>query len=78
MLNFIHWVAIHKKDIKSLRELSIEQLLEIVNEYEGGKLTGNNQLTGKWRSGFWSLLESDDSFGGYDQVRLEMEKMGLG
>lgn len=80
MLNFIHWIAIHKKEIRSLRALSKDELLELVDEYEGGKLKieDNWRLKAKWESGLDSLLKGTWDGEGYREVRQEMTKMGLG
>lgn len=80
MLNFIHWIAIHKKEIKSLRHLSKIELLELVNEYEGGKLKieENWELKAKWESGLNILLEGIWDGEGYGEVRQEMINIGLG
>lgn len=78
MLNFIHWVAIHKKDVQNLNDLSEDELMELVDEYEGGKLKDNFQLKGKWNSGFYMLLKSDGDHEGYGEVRKELKRAGLG
>ncbi len=78
MLNFIHWVAIHKRHVKNLKDLSEHELMDIVDEYEGGKLRDNWELKAKWESGFYMLLKSEGDWQGYGDVRRELKRARLG
>ena len=38
MLNFLHWMGLHRPDVKRLRGLSEPELLQLANDFERGKL----------------------------------------
>ena len=77
MNNFIHWIAIHKKEINSLSHLPEMELIQLADEFEKGKLIGNEVLTEKWKGGFRMLLKDKWSDFGYDKAMVELERAGL-
>lgn len=78
ILNFIHWVAIHKKEINSLRDLTRENLLGLASEFEGKDISKDEILNMEWEHGFFFLLETSEHEEGYDQARRELMTSGLG
>jgi hypothetical protein len=73
MLNFIHWLATTHPEVQSLREIDEVDILNLVDEFEGGKLSNNRDLKEKWRNGFYTLLKTNNSWKGYDEARRELE-----
>ena len=77
MLNFIHWVAIHKKEIRSLRDLSREELLVLAGEFENRNISKVKYLNERWVRSFYVLLESNRPWDGFETWRNELKKSGL-
>lgn len=75
MLNFIHWVALHHSEITRLSDQPVERLLNLVNEYEGGKLTGNRTLSAKWQVGFDVLRDPKFCNDAYAEARRELARL---
>lgn len=75
MLNFIHWVALHRPEIGRLSDLSEETLLELVNEFERGQLTHDTYLREQWWAGFRFLLNEDRDWEGYAAARYELARL---
>jgi hypothetical protein len=48
-------------------------LLELVNEFEGGKLRNNQRLTSKWLAGFDFLFRCREDWGGYASARNKLD-----
>lgn len=61
MINFIEWVDKTHPEIRSLRNLGKKLLLSLVNEFEGGKLNGNEELKTKWIASFEYYLSEKNS-----------------
>jgi hypothetical protein len=74
MLNFIQWVACNRPQIKSFRSLTEQELLSLVDEFEGGKLDRNLALRNKWISGFRQLRTGTSNWEGYDVARQELHR----
>ena len=72
MLNFIHWLALNRPHIRSLRSLSEQELIFLVDDFEEGKLQANPHLRDKWIVGFQELLRGDSNWEGYDVARQEL------
>lgn len=77
MLNFLDWLEKHHPHITSLRSLSKNELLKLVGEFEGGKLTNNETLTKKWLLGFDSLFKSSYDWEGYALARKKLNLIEL-
>lgn len=78
VLNFIHWLAIHHPEIRTIRDTPTDQLLELANEFEQGKLSENEHLTQKWKAGFEYLLNDYGDWQGYDKARSALAQMETG
>ncbi|NEQ38090.1 MAG: hypothetical protein F6K40_18205 [Okeania sp. SIO3I5] len=72
MLNFLEWLQINYPQITSLRNIPENQLLDIVDQFEGGKLKNNNDLITKWRLGFDYLFTTSGDWKGYDRARKKL------
>lgn len=72
MLNFLNWLTQNHPEIRSLRTLSEDILFDLINEFEGGKLMGNQTLRYKWSEGFRYLFRSNGDWQGYDAARREL------
>ena len=72
MLNFLDWLEKHHPHITSLRNLTKNELLKLVGEFENGKLSNNESLTRKWLAGFDFLFR-----GGWEEYDLAIEKLKL-
>lgn len=75
MINFLHWVQRYHPEIRQLRGLPEGELMRLVNEYEGGKLSGNDVLEMKWRAGFHELFEGRSDWEGYASARNELNDL---
>ena len=75
MLNFIHWVALHHPEIQRLRDTPEDELLDLVDEFEQGKLGGNQTLREKWKSSFHFLLKDTMDWEGYGDARKELARL---
>ena len=73
MINFIECVFRFRPHIKSLKTLQEDELIQLVNEFEGGKLSGNWQLTEKWKSGFYFCIHGSGSMDNYDIAELNWQ-----
>jgi hypothetical protein len=76
MLNFIHWLALHHPELHRLSDLPEETLLELVNEFERGKVATNPILREQWRVSFHFLLTTGFDEEGFDEARQALEQLG--
>lgn len=74
MLNFLDWLEKHHPHITSLRNLTRNELLKLVGEFEGGKLRNNKRLTEKWLAGFDFLFRMSND---WEEYALAREKLNL-
>lgn len=72
MLNFLDWLEKHHPHITSLRNLTENELLKLVGEFEGGKLKNNESLTTKWLLGFNALFRTSGDWQGYALARKKL------
>ena len=72
MLNFLDWLEKRYPHLTSLRHLNDNELLELVNEFEGGKLKNNQRLTNKWLDGFDFLFRGREDWEGYAFARNKL------
>lgn len=72
MMNFLHWLSNRHPEIRNLQRYPIKKLLDLVDEFEGGKLRENDQLRAKWQNGFSCLFESTSDWEGYGEARREL------
>ncbi|MFD5145875.1 hypothetical protein [Streptomyces sp. NPDC058401] len=77
MLRFLDWLSRHHPEIRSIEDESIDHLLALVDEFEGGALRGNRELSRKWREGFRVLLKTDSDWQGYGQARSRWKNLSL-
>lgn len=75
MLNFLYWLAIHRPEVNSLRSLTEDQFLMLVDEFEHGRLGGNRDLRNKWSAGLRFLLDEDFDWEGYGSARAELTRI---
>lgn len=73
MLNFLDWLESRYPHLTSLRNLNDNELLKLVNKFEGGKLGNNQPLTNKWLAGFDFLFRSSGDWEGYDLARKKLD-----
>jgi hypothetical protein len=69
MLSFLNWLIRTHSEIENIEDVPTSHLLILANEFEGGKLRGNDVLTRKWDAGFHFLLEQDTDWQGYGEAR---------
>jgi hypothetical protein len=73
MINFLQWVAINHPEIKRLRDLAENELINLVDEFEGGNLKANEKLINKWLHGFkYFLFNGNSEWEGYDKARASL------
>jgi len=72
MLNFLDWLEKHHFPITSLRNLTENELLKLVGEFEGEKLINNESLTRKWLAGFKTLFKKSGDWEGYGLARKKL------
>src|SRR5712691_11266651 len=77
VINFLHWLVEKHPEVYTLKDLPESDLLQLVGEFEGGRLDGNDILVKKWLEGFRLLFESQDDWGGYDKARNTLENIEL-
>lgn len=75
MINFLHWLANRHPEIRNLQKYPIEELLDLVDEFEGGKLQGNWELRAKWQNGFHFLFKDTFDWEGYGEARIELQRI---
>lgn len=76
MLNFIHWVAIHRTDVDSLKNLSKSELINLVYDF-AGEYRGDIKKE-QWLGTFEMLFEKRIGFlKEYEYVLDELEVTGL-
>ena len=69
MFNFLEWLVLHHPEIQKLKNLSESKLIDLVNEFESGKLKDNDTLRRMWVSGFDYLFNDVGEWEGYDYAR---------
>jgi hypothetical protein len=69
MLQFLEWIVERHPEVTSFDELPTGELMSLADQFEDGKLRGNDVLTHKWKAGFDYLRENDGSWQGYDAAR---------
>lgn len=75
MLNFLNWLTASHPEVHSLRSLSERDLVRLVDEYEGGKVSINPTLKAKWLHGFDYLLKNSGDWEGYELARRTLESI---
>ncbi|MGB8347030.1 MAG: hypothetical protein WCD86_19230 [Ktedonobacteraceae bacterium] len=78
MLNFLEWLSAEHPEIQTLNELPDTDLLQLVDEFDNGKLEKNSYLKSQWRSSFQILLKTGDTWKGYDLARRELKRLKKG
>ena len=68
MINFLEWLVLHHPEIQKLKNLSESKLIDLVNEFESGKLDDDDNLRLEWVRGF-EYLFNDIGDKGYDYAR---------
>jgi hypothetical protein len=67
-VDFVAWIARHKRKLRALRDLSEEEFLQLAAEYEGlrsdaertrAKGRSGHEI-GNWRSAYYALQQSSD------------------
>ncbi|MFG2366126.1 hypothetical protein ACGFY3_31510 [Streptomyces mirabilis] len=76
MLRFLRWLAAIHPEIQTIEGRSTKDLLRLVDEFEGGKLQGNEILIRKWEAGFKILLNTDRDWAGYGEARSVAQNLG--
>ena len=78
MLNFLEWLSAEHPEIQTLKDIPETDLLQLVNEFDNGKLEKNSYLKSQWRSGFQILLKTEDTLQGYNLARRELKRLKKG
>ena len=73
MINFLEWLVLHHPEIQKLKNLSESKLIDLVNEFESGKLKDNDTLRRKWMIGFDYLFNDEGDWEGYGHARRKFE-----
>lgn len=76
MLRFLRWLTAIHPEIQTIEGRSTKDLLRLVDEFEGGKLQGNEMLIRKWEAGFNFLLNTDRDWVGYGEARSVAQNLG--
>lgn len=69
MLDFLEWLKEIHPEIDELKDLSEEQLIILIYEFEGNNSSINEILKQKWLSGFNFLLNTTSDWNGYTEAR---------
>jgi hypothetical protein len=78
MLSFLNWMIREHPETKTIRDTPRKLLMRLVDEFEHGKLQGNEALARKWEVGFDFLLNSNGDWQGYDEARRVVDTLGRG
>ena len=86
VLDFIHWIARNKKEIKNLKNLKIDDYMALVEEYMDSYefkkpiefiFSGQNQFKDQMRASYDYLMHSNGDWDNYDKVREELKKLRI-
>lgn len=72
MLNFLDWLEKHHPHITSLRQLTENELLNLVGDFGCGQLRNNGCLAGKWLAGFDFLFRGIGNLKEYNLARRKL------
>jgi hypothetical protein len=75
MINFLHWVQGNHPEIASLRDLPKDELMSLVNQYEGGRMRGGSDRERQWLSSFNELFRGSSGWEGYASARRELRHL---
>lgn len=78
MLNFLRWLTSEHPEVQELSNLPERNLLQLVDEFEEGRLNRDSNLKNQWRTGFKTLFTTQDDWQGYDQARYALKRLKKG
>lgn len=72
MINFLRWLRKQHPEVKSIRALSVPQLIQLVEEFAGGRVAWD-----VWAESFRLLLKGQADTENYEAARLVLKELGL-